>query len=172
MSSLNKTWQLLPLLLADLWKEEVAVFVAGKHVVHQHRRPRPVLAQPHLVGSLGADGAGDHHSLHQLGTLSQHRQRTQEPARGDEETRQLRGRGWNRVQGNRTAAPERWPMVCGPITQAEVMSRWRRDKNQREERVKSEKNACGLWQRAARTTKDAFPFTSQLPLIHPAATTN
>lgn len=113
MSSLNKTWQLLPLPLADLWKEEVAVFVAGKHVVHQHRRPRPVLAQPHLVGSLGADGAGDHHSLHQLGTLSQHRQRTQEPARGDEETRQLRGRGWNRVQGNRTAAPERWPMVCG-----------------------------------------------------------
>lgn len=99
MSSLNKTWQLLPLLLADLWKEEVAVFVAGKHVVHQHRRPRPVLAQPHLVGSLGADGAGDHHSLHQLGTLSQHRQRTQEPARGNEETRQLRGRGWKECRG-------------------------------------------------------------------------
>lgn len=67
-----------------------------------------------------------------------------------------------------------WEVADGlrPITQAEVMSRWRRDKNQREERVKSDKNACGLRQRAARPTKDAFPFTSQLPLIHPAATTN
>lgn len=64
----------------DLGEEQVAALIAGQHVIHQHRGPCAVLAQPNLVGTLGAQCPGDHHPLHQLWPLGQHGQGTQEPA--------------------------------------------------------------------------------------------
>lgn len=62
-----------------LGEEEAAGLIAGQHVVHQHRRPRAVLAEPHLVGALRTQAARDHHPLNQVWPLGQHRQGTQEP---------------------------------------------------------------------------------------------
>lgn len=70
----------LPSGATDLREEEVPALIARQHVVHQHRGPRAVLAEPHLVGTLGAQCPGDHHPLHQLWPLSQHGQGAQEPA--------------------------------------------------------------------------------------------
>lgn len=44
----------LPPRAADLREEEVSTLIARQHVIHQHRGPRAILAQPHLVGTLGA----------------------------------------------------------------------------------------------------------------------
>lgn len=64
---------------SDLGKEQVTIVIAGQHVIHQHRRPRPVFTQSYLVGPFMAYAPGDHHPLHQLWTLGQYCQRTQEP---------------------------------------------------------------------------------------------
>lgn len=58
-----------------------------------------------------------------------------------------------------------------PITLAEVTFWGQRDGYQRQERVTGSCVDSNSMQQD-QLTKDAFPFTSQLPLVHPAATTN
>lgn len=101
-----------------LREEEVAIIIAGQHIVHQHGRPRPVFTQPDLVGPLWADGPGDHNPLHQLWTLSQHRQRTQEPAKRDKNPMNWKMKRWIRADWC-----EREDVWLKSVTTAQI--RWR-----------------------------------------------
>lgn len=79
------------LLALRLRVHQMPPLVARQQIIHQHRRPLPVLAEAHLVRTLAAYLLGHQHLLHQILPLGQHGQGAEQPTVAQHALANVRG---------------------------------------------------------------------------------